>query len=289
MSLRLFPEIEPPSGRCSSCWLRSARRTIDLNAAMPGRPGRLDDDRVGPAGGRDAADDVGRSLYGSTLESGIGRTSRTWYFAEGATNVFILFYLLENPGDTPATVTLTHLVEGSAAPIRTGCRATVHAPHRPRERRAWTLICRASDHRHLGRANRRRAGDVSELGRTACGRAGTAGRGAIAPEHVVVVRRRGDGILPRLCAARESRHQRSHRDGELSVSDRDDAHQDVRRSRRSHDARSTSTWTIPELASTAMAMSVTSTLPIVAERAMWWEGFPWTEGSAVIGATATGA
>jgi hypothetical protein len=45
----------------------------------------------------------------------------------------------------------------------------------------------------------------------------------------------------------------------------------------------------PQLTSTAVAISITSTVPIVAERAMWWEGYPWTEGSSAIGATATGA
>ena len=35
-------------------------------------------------------------------------------------------------------------------------------------------------------------------------------------------------------------------------------------------------------------MTITSTRPIVAERAMWWGGLPWTEGSVSIGSTATG-
>jgi hypothetical protein len=42
------------------------------------------------------------------------------------------------------------------------------------------------------------------------------------------------------------------------------------------------------LASASFSMTVTSTQPIVAERAMWWY-LPFREGSAVIGATATGA
>jgi hypothetical protein len=41
------------------------------------------------------------------------------------------------------------------------------------------------------------------------------------------------------------------------------------------------------LASTAVGMSITSTLPIVSERAMWW-GDPFVEGSVAIGSTATG-
>ncbi len=44
-----------------------------------------------------------------------------------------------------------------------------------------------------------------------------------------------------------------------------------------------------QLASAAVGMSISSTQPIVAERAMWWGGAPWTEGSVSIGSTSTGA
>ena len=49
--------------------------------------------------------------YGSHAERGIiARTATTWYFAEGATHSgFALFFLLQNPTDTPATVEVTYL------------------------------------------------------------------------------------------------------------------------------------------------------------------------------------
>jgi hypothetical protein len=43
-----------------------------------------------------------------------------------------------------------------------------------------------------------------------------------------------------------------------------------------------------KLASADVGMTITSSWPIVAERAMWWGGQPWSEGSVSIGSTETG-
>jgi hypothetical protein len=43
----------------------------------------------------------------------------------------------------------------------------------------------------------------------------------------------------------------------------------------------------PQLASATIGMTIASTRPIVAERAMWW-GLPFHEGSVALGTTATG-
>ncbi len=53
----------------------------------------------------------GEGGYGSSLERGVRHPSATWYFAEGATGVFDLYYLLLNPGATAAEVTITFLRE----------------------------------------------------------------------------------------------------------------------------------------------------------------------------------
>jgi uncharacterized repeat protein (TIGR01451 family) len=45
-----------------------------------------------------------RSFYGSHGDAATEVPSRTWYFAEGATGGFDLFYLLANPGTQPAVV-----------------------------------------------------------------------------------------------------------------------------------------------------------------------------------------
>ena len=60
----------------------------------------------------------GPSGIGASLDSGAPAPATTWYFAEGATGPFLLYYLFENPGTTPATVTIRYLIEG-APPVTT--------------------------------------------------------------------------------------------------------------------------------------------------------------------------
>ncbi len=57
--------------------------------------------------------------YGSHAERGIlTRTATKWYFAEGATfGNFNLFYLIQNPSDVAAQVTVTYLLPAPAAPL----------------------------------------------------------------------------------------------------------------------------------------------------------------------------
>jgi subtilisin-like proprotein convertase family protein len=57
----------------------------------------------------------GTSGVGASLDSGAPTPATTWYFAEGATGPFLLYYLFENPGTTPANVTIRYLLEGGAA------------------------------------------------------------------------------------------------------------------------------------------------------------------------------
>ena len=54
----------------------------------------------------------GPTGIGASLDSGAPAPATTWYFAEGATGPFLLYYLFENPGMTPATVTMRYLIEG---------------------------------------------------------------------------------------------------------------------------------------------------------------------------------
>lgn len=58
------------------------------------------------------------SGYGSHAETSIAEPRTSWYLAEGATTgSFQLFYLLQNPNDTDATVTVTYLLPAPAQPI----------------------------------------------------------------------------------------------------------------------------------------------------------------------------
>ncbi len=56
--------------------------------------------------------------YGSHAETAITAPGTTWYLAEGATHgAFDLFYLLQNPGDTDANVTINYLRPAPNAPV----------------------------------------------------------------------------------------------------------------------------------------------------------------------------
>jgi len=56
----------------------------------------------------------GDQFYGGHTGKAIERTGTTWYLAEGAANgFFTTFILLANPGSTPATATVTFLLEPS--------------------------------------------------------------------------------------------------------------------------------------------------------------------------------
>ena len=223
-------------------------------------------------------------VYGSTLESGISGTSRTWYFGEGATNDFSVFYLLQNPGDTPATVTLTLLARRRRGPdFARRCRAPLCAAHRPRERRAGTVACRVRDHRHLGRADRRRAGDVPEHDEPPVG-GGTAGRGSPVLSTSWSFAEGATGFFSAYVLLGIPPPAKPPSRCSYHLPDGTTITRSVRRPAAVATQCGTSTWRFqswhPRM---AMAMTITSTLPIVAERAMWWGPFPWTEGTAGIG------
>ena len=58
------------------------------------------------------------SGYGSHAETALTSPSPTWFLAEGAThNTFDLFYLIQNPGPTAATVTVRYLRPAPLAPL----------------------------------------------------------------------------------------------------------------------------------------------------------------------------
>ena len=60
----------------------------------------------------------GASSYGSHAEAALTSPSPTWFLAEGAThNTFDLFYLIQNPGPTAATVTVRYLRPVPLAPL----------------------------------------------------------------------------------------------------------------------------------------------------------------------------
>ena len=57
------------------------------------------------------------NAYGSHAETSLAAPATTWYLAEGSTSgAFALFYLLQNPGATPADVTVRYLRPFGAPP-----------------------------------------------------------------------------------------------------------------------------------------------------------------------------
>lgn len=64
---------------------------------------------------------------GAHAEQGVAEAGRTWFFAEGAThNGFDLFYLLANPGATPAQVTVRYLLP-AGQPITVDYEVPAHS------------------------------------------------------------------------------------------------------------------------------------------------------------------
>lgn len=59
-----------------------------------------------------------KNAYGSHAETAGDELSMVWYLAEGSTGgMFDLYYLIQNPGPTAATVTVTYLLPGGQAPV----------------------------------------------------------------------------------------------------------------------------------------------------------------------------
>lgn len=229
----------------------------------------------------------GDPVYGSTLESGIASAAPTWYFAEGATNIFSLYYMVENPNATPANVTLTHLLEGGGAPITQTevvppfTRRTFDINAVPGLASAALSTIVASDvpivaerAMYLNTTNRLWEGGAVGRGAPALNSFWSFAEGATGFFHTYLcMGNPNDGtanvtVTYKLASGETLSKQ-------YSVPGKSRLTIDVN----GEDA---------QLASTDVGMTISSSRQIVAERAMWWGGLPWSEGSVSIGSTATG-
>ncbi|MGH9159298.1 MAG: vanadium-dependent haloperoxidase [Vicinamibacteraceae bacterium] len=231
-----------------------------------------------------------RRGYGSSGDSGVPAPGRTWHFAEGATDPFELFYLLENPGTTEVDATITYLLTTGAPVVKTHrlpprSRRTVYVNQSPELRgQALSATITADQPIVVERAMYLHSGgDVFGAGHAGSGAATLAQEWFFAEgattffDTFLLLANPGD--LPGVAKVRYQLP-----DGGTMT--------------KSYALAPTSRVTVwvdgedQALASTAVAMTVTSTVPIVAERAMWWPGEPsrepWYEGHVVIGATTTG-
>ena len=174
----------------------------------------------------------GTSGIGASLDSGASAPATTWYFAEGATGPFFLYYLLQNPATTPATVTVRYLVEGGSPVSRT----------RTLPPQSRTTIFVNEDDPALARASLGAiiTSDVPifaeramylDGGGTLGGGAASAGI-ATALDPVVLRRRRDRPVLPGLPRHAESRDDGRDGDGDVSPGRRLDGLEALYRARR---------------------------------------------------------
>jgi hypothetical protein len=228
----------------------------------------------------------GTPIYGSTLESGAVGAARTWYFAEGATNVFSLFYLIENPNSQPANVTLTHLLEGGTDPVVETevvpplSRRTFFINDVPGLQFAALSTTVTSDQpivaeraMYLNTTGRLWEGGTAGHGATALSTAWSFAEGSTGFFHTYLLMGNPNAGTSSVIV----RYLFPNGDQVTRVYDVPG------RSRRTVDIAGED----PKLLSASVGMSLTSTLPIVSERAMWW-GDPFTDGSASLGSTDTG-
>jgi hypothetical protein len=261
------------------------RRSLDLNAILGDLQGvstLVESDQ--PVGAMRQMT-WGSPVYGSTLESGIPEKSTTWYFAEGATNVFSLFYLLQNPSAIPATVTLTHLLEGGAAPVV----QTVDVPARSRRTFNINEVAGLAD-AAVSTVITSTVPVVAERAMYLNGAqpllAGTSGRGATALSTTWSLAEGATGFFHTYLLLGNPNADETTVTVRYQLPDGtafEKPYAVPGRSRRTVDVN----FEDARLESTAVGMSIVSTLPIVAERAMWW-GEPFAEGSVAIGSTSTG-
>ena len=230
--------------------------------------------------------------YGSHAETGADAPLTAWYFAEGATHgQFDLFYLLENATATAADVEITYLLpSGPLAP------RTYHVPARTRS----TI--------YVDQEAELDATDVSAIVRVTNGvpisaeramylstpeqafAAGTAVKGVAAPSTQWLFAEGATGSFFDLYLLLANPQPTA---ADVDVTYTTSAGDTLTRP---YTIAANSRRTIsveqedPLLAGAAISATVTSTngVPIVAERAMYWPAFPWYEGHASAGATATG-
>lgn len=240
-----------------------------------------------------AADRVmtwGPSGVGLSLDSGAPAPATTWYFAEGATGPFLLYYLFENPGASPATVTVRYLREGGPPVSRT----RTLAPHG-----RTTVFVNADDpgvaNASLGavvtadvpilaersmylQANGTFAGGSASSGSPDLSTQWYFGEGATGPFFHAFLSLLNPGLTP--ATATVTYHLS---DGSTAAK----AYTVPAEGRRTvyFNGEAASDAALAALANGPVWFTVSSTQPILGERAMWWSEWPWYEGHAAAGST----
>jgi hypothetical protein len=228
--------------------------------------------------------------YGGHAETAVAAPAPTWYFGEGATHgSFDLFYLLENPDPADAAdVTITYLLPAPQAPVSRTYRVApltrrtiwVDAEGTPLD--ATDVSARIDSTRPI----------VAE-GAMYFSRpdlpfaAGHDGAGVTAPATSWMFAEGSTGFFDTYVLVANPGAAPATVDVTYFVEG--SASPIVR----THTVAPSSRLTINvnveggPLAAASMAMSLTSSVPVVAERSMWWPSGNWNEAHLVAGATAT--
>lgn len=233
--------------------------------------------------------------YGSHASTGTPAASATWYFAEGATIGGIqTFVLLQNPGSTDGTATLTFLLSDATQEVRTivvpaQTRRTIWVNHEGGKLGAaeFATVVEASVPMVAERAIYRDAGgQLFAAGTDAIGATALADRWFFAEgtttgdfDTFILVANPADsavdvtatfaGISVDGMPVNETRTYGVAAKSRLTI------------------------WadeTAPALAAADFTTTITSSAPVVAERAMWWRAgrSEWIEGHVEFGAAETG-
>ena len=232
----------------------------------------------------------GASGVGLSLDSGVPAAARTWYFAEGATGPFLLYYLFENPGSTPAHVTTRYLREGGVPVTRTRTlpphsRTTVLVnAEDPAVANASLGAVVTSDAPILAeRAMYLQANGTLAGGSAAAGSPGLStqwyfGEGATGPFFHAFLSMLNPGTTA--ATATVTYHLS---DGSTASK----AYLVPAAGRRTVylNGEAASDPALAALATGPVWFTVSSTQPIAGERAMWWSTWPWYEGHAAAGST----
>jgi len=234
------------------------------------------------------------SSYGSTLETGSSNLSTTWFFAEGATHGgFHLYYLLANPSMTAAANVTATFLPSRGGPVTQNytipphSRLTLLADSVPGlavaeigARFTSDIPIVAERAMYLNNSNR-----LFEAGSVAAGATATSNNWTIAEGAT-------GGFFDCFLLLANPNNAVSDVTATYLL-----PNGDTRTKQYSVAANSRLTINValedPVLAARSMSISLSSTLPIVAERAMWWPGeqggHVWYEGHASFGSTTTAA
>jgi hypothetical protein len=230
--------------------------------------------------------------YGTGLESGLPAPSTRWLFAEGATHGFQLFYLLQNPDmNQIADVTIRYLLPSGSPLIKQyqippHSRLTILANEIP-GLEATDVSAEVLSSRPIVAERSMYRSTATQLFA-----AGHVGAGATAPSTTWFFAEGATGDFfnlylllgnPNAADASVDVHYLLP-DGQTIVR----TYIVAGNTRRTVDVAAEDA----RLASTSLGMAVTSSQPIVAERAMWWPGPrispEWYESHVVLGATDAG-